>query len=211
MGARAKEPLLFCFCGPGASGKSTICRELARSSELNLFLSISTTSRKPRGKEADGVEYHFVAEAEFLKRVRDRKFIEHAEFGGSYYGTETKNIQDASSRGADLLLDIDVQGAKLLRAQFRERVVVVFVFPPSIKILEERFRARGTDSEERIQERLRIAEREVAALSTPDFSDYLVVNDILAEAVSLSASIVEAERARFSRLNEAELRAIFER
>ena len=205
----AREPILFCFCGPAGSGKSSICTKLLER-EAQLTLSISTTSRAPRGSEKDGVEYHFVSKEDFESRIASKRFIEHAVFHLNYYGTETSNIERARASEKDLLLDIDVQGAEQLRKLFPAQVVVVFLFPPNFRILEQRFRDRKTDSEEKIQARLKIAREEIDTLSQNGFSDYLIVNDDFDVALAEAKAIVLAERCKFSRLSTERKEKLFQ-
>jgi len=195
---KAREAILFCFCGPAASGKSTICRELLALDE-KLRLSISTTTRAPRGEEVDGEDYFFVTPAEFQKRISAGKFLEHAVFNEKHYGTEIANLEQAEAEGSDLLLDIDVQGAESLKKLYPGRTVVIFVFPPSFSVLEERFRSRGTEDEAKIQARLKIAQQEIEKLRSPGFSDYYLENDDLRNALKNAQAITAAERCRFSR------------
>lgn len=196
-----RDYILFCFAGPGASGKSTICRELAK--ENNLRLSISTTTRAPRAGEQNGQEYYFVGQEEFLKRIKEGQFVEHASFGGQWYGTEKKNFELAEQAGQDVLLDIDVQGVKNLKGSYAPRVVTIFVMPPSWQILEERFLARGTDSPEQIKRRIETAREEVKILSAKGFSDYLLLNDSLDQAISSARSIITAEKLKLGRYRES--------
>jgi len=175
-------PFLICFCGPSASGKSTICNRLMES-ELPVMLSLSTTTRAPREGERDGVDYEFVIREEFEKKIKDNFFLEYAEYGGNLYGTGKSNITDARSRGVHLLLDIDVQGVEELRKQVPASVHVVFVSPPSIQVLEQRFRSRPGSDEESLKERMYIAKKELEILNSPGFSDFVLVNDNLELAV----------------------------
>jgi len=197
-----RDPILFCFCGPAGSGKSSVCTELKKKTE-NVSLSISTTSRAPRGAESDGKEYFFVSSEEFEKRIQAGRFLEHAVFNGNYYGTELTNIEHAKEKGTDLLLDIDVQGAEQLRKLYPQETVVVFLFPPSFAVLEKRFRDRKTDSEEKILTRLQLAREEIRVLTGQGFSDYFVLNDSFAKAVADAEAIISAERCRFSRNSSA--------
>ena len=210
IAGRDRSLIFFCLCGPGASGKSTISRQLV-ASDPTLKLSISTTTRAPRGNEQDGKEYHFVNEEEFERRVAASLFLEHASFGSRRYGTGEENLTDAVAAGQDLVLDIDVQGAAELKRLFGPQVVTVFVFPPSFAELESRFRARGTDSEARIEERLQLAEEEIRRLLAPGFSDYLLLNGVRAEALAHAQAIVSAERQRRSRCSDAWLASIVAR
>jgi guanylate kinase len=204
---KERQPLFLCFCGPTASGKSTICRELAAA--LNdVRLSVSTTTRAPRGNEVDGKEYFFVDQAEFLARVSRGMFVEHAMFNGKHYGTEKRNMEQAERDGVDLLLDIEVQGVAQMKKLYGSRVVTVFVFPPSIAELETRLRKRGTEDEEKISARLKIAREELAVLCTPGFSDYLLINDTPAQAYEEGLSILRAERTAMSRISPERLKRL---
>lgn len=193
-------PILFCFCAPAASGKTTITRELIKS-DPSLHLSISTTTRQPRPGEVHGREYFFVTREEFQEKIQRGEFLEHAAFADNFYGTGNENMDRAHAQGADLILDIDVQGAEQVRKLFPSRVVVVFVFPPSMEILRERLRSRGTEDEAKMQKRLNEATREIEKLSSPGFSDYLLINDELPQAIQKAREIVSTERLRCSRLN----------
>ncbi len=207
---RDRSLIFFCFCGPGASGKSTISRQLV-ASDPTLKLSISTTTRAPRGSEQNGREYHFVSEEQFQSLVDRSLFLEHATFGSRRYGTGEANLTEAVAAGQDLILDIDVQGAAELKRLFGPQVVTVFVFPPSFAELEFRFRARGTDSDERIEERLQLAEEEIRRLLAPGFSDYLLLNGELEVAFAHAQAIVSAERQRRARCTDAWLASIVSR
>lgn len=194
------EPILFVFCGPTASGKSTICQRLLQG-DGNLLSSISTTTRKPRENEVEGVHYFFVDEEEFADRVDAGCFLEHAKYGGNCYGTELRNIELAKAQGKDLVLDIEVQGVEQLKELHPNQLVTTFIFPPSFSVLVDRLRERRTEDEASIQRRLLIARVELARLTSPGFSDYLLINDDLDTSVLQAQAIVQAERMRFSRLD----------
>lgn len=195
-----REQILFCFCGPSGSGKTSICRELI-GQVPKLENSISTTTRAPRGKEQDGVDYYFVNPEQFQKKINEGEFIEHASFSGNSYGTEKRNVQRAEQAGNDLLLDIEVQGVAQLKKLFPSRVVTVFVFPPSFQELEKRIVGRGTEDKEKIARRLETAKKEIEVLSAANFSDYLLVNEDLVLAVQKAVEIISAERSKFTRQN----------
>ncbi len=203
-----QNQILFCFCGPGGSGKSTICTELLQKLP-QLRLSISTTSRAPRGKEVDGKQYHFVSEKEFEKRINQKNFIEYANFNANYYGTEFSNLEKAKVENCDLLLDIDIQGVIQLKKLYPLHLVTIFIFPPSFDILVQRFTARGTDDQEKINARLEIAKEEIKTLTSPGFSDYLLINDSLKETIDAASGIIQAERKRFHRFDSKYLAKIF--
>lgn len=203
-----EEPLLFCFAGPTASGKTSICRTILEK-DPTLRLSISTTTRRPREKEVEGVDYYFVSKAEFKRRVEAGKFVEHAQFGDHFYGTERAQFEEESL--SDILLDIEVQGVKQVKQLFPARVVVVFVVPPSFAILEKRLRERKTEDEEAIQRRLAIARGEFEELCKSTVSDYLIVNDDLRSASEEAMHIVQAERRKISRIAPQQLTSFFSR
>lgn len=164
-----------------------------------------------RKGEADGADYYFVDESEFKRRIEAGLFAEHACYSGCSYGTELKNLTEAAAAQADLLLDIDVQGARTLKQSNAAATVTICVFPPSLDKLKERLSKRGTETEERIARRLSIAQKEIETLSEPGFSDYLLINDKLEEAVETAAAIIAAERQRFCRFSAEYLAGVFRR
>lgn len=174
---------------PSGAGKTTLAR-LLRQRHPEVVFSVSATTRSPRPNEKDGRDYHFVGRDEFV-RMRDAgELIEWAEVHGNFYGTPLENVRRTKERGQFLLLDIDVQGAR----QIRERVpdaVLVFILPPSGKVLVERLRARGTEDASVLRRRLTNAEEEIHA--APEF-DHVVVNDDLETAVAELEAILRGER-----------------
>lgn len=192
------------MCGPTASGKSTVGKALARSVS-SLCVSISTTTRAPREGESDGVDYHFVTEAEFARRVSEGLFLEHAVFGSERYGTEKRNTDRALIEKVDLLLTIDVQGVSFLKTHYPERTVVIFLFPPSFAVLEKRLAARATESMEETNKRLGIARKEIEILTSPGFSDYLVINDRVEDSLRSLRAICAAERGKLARIRKENL------
>lgn len=169
---------LFVISGPGGVGKSTITREVARFEDF--FLSVSVTTRKPRDGEQDGVHYHFVSRQEFEARIANNEFMEWAEFAGNLYGTLEEDVQRHRLAGKHVLLEIELQGARQVK-QVHPEAVLVFISPPSWEELEGRIRGRGSDSEERVRERLAIAQEELAAAK--EF-DHVLVNAEVAEVVA---------------------------
>jgi guanylate kinase len=177
---------LFVISGPGGVGKSTITREVARFEEF--FLSVSVTTRKPRDGEQDGVHYHFVSRQEFEARIANNEFMEWAEFAGNLYGTLEEDVQRHRLAGKHVLLEIELQGARQVK-QVHPEAVLVFISPPSWEELEGRIRGRGSDSEERVRERLAIAQEELAAAK--EFDHVLVnaeVAAVVARLVALATS-----------------------
>jgi guanylate kinase len=156
----------------------------------NLKFSISYTTRKPRGEEEDGREYFFVARAEFEDMIRREEFLEHANVFGNYYGTARRFLREAMDQGMDLLLDIDVQGAELIKAKLPE-AVSVFIMPPNRSELEQRLRKRSQDAEAVIQRRLEAATREIENYGK---YDYILVNDRLEDSAEALKGILLAER-----------------
>jgi len=181
--------------GPSGVGKSSVCQHLMASRDDVVF-SVSATTRPRREGEVHGREYWFYDEAEFRRRVAAGEFVEHAEVHGRLYGTPRAPLERELAAGSIVLLDVDIQGGRSLRRAFPDGVFV-FVYPPSLAALEERLRARASDSEDVIETRLAKAPEEMSAFVE---YDYLVVNNELEQASRQVAAIVEAERARLTRL-----------
>mgnify|MGYP001185914075 FL=1 len=196
--------IVFVISAPSGSGKSTLVRELLKK-DLNLLFSISYTTRPPRGKEKPGENYHYISRQEFERRIERDEFLEYAEVFGNYYGTHRSVLEQARAGGKDLVLDIDVQGARQLKSRIPD-AVSIFILAPSRKILEQRLRDRGEDSDEVIQKRLREAAEEIRNYA---FYDYIVVNREVETAVDTLAAIVKAERVRRIR-QEDQIRPILE-
>ena len=192
----SRRGILLILSAPSGAGKTTLAHELiARAS--NLGWSISHTTRPRRAGEVNGKDYHFVSEETFLSLRDQGAFAEWAQVHRAYYGTTRTTIERALDTGQDLLLDIDVQGAEQLKVCYPE-AVLVFILPPSWQKLEDRLRARGTDEEEAITERIRRAQEETRALAC---YDYCVINDQLEISVAALHAILCAERTRVSRLD----------
>ncbi|MGB9458694.1 MAG: guanylate kinase [Bryobacteraceae bacterium] len=195
---------VFIISAPSGSGKSTLVSHLM-ADVPGLMFSISYTSRQPRGAERDAESYHFVSRPEFEAMVARDEFVEWAEVFGNYYGTHRGILEQARALGCDLVLDIDVQGARQLIKKIPE-AVTVFILAPSRQILERRLRARGEDRDEVIERRLREAAEEIRGYS--DYH-YVLINRELEESDAILSSIVRAERARRTRIEE-QIRPILE-
>ena len=183
--------IVFIISAPSGSGKSTLVHRLLQQ-DPRLTFSISYTTRPPRGKEEDGKDYHFITRDEFLARLERGEFLEHAGVFGHFYGTHISELERAQAAGLDLVLDIDVQGARQLKSRLPD-AVTIFILAPSRCELEERLRARSEDAGDVIRRRLREAAGEIGNYQA---YDYVVINRDVEEAADLLRSIVRAERAR---------------
>lgn len=190
-----QKGVLFVVSAPSGAGKTSICREILAALP-NLHPSISFTTRPIRPGEEDGVDYHFVARDRFEQMVTAGEFAEWAEVHGNCYGTAHAALERARNAGADILLDIDVQGAEQLRASGLDGVFI-FILPPDMTELRRRLHFRNTDSEDVIERRMRNAQDEIR--QAPGF-DYLVVNDDLPRAVETIRAIMAAEAVRTRRV-----------
>jgi guanylate kinase len=182
---------VFIISAPSGSGKSTLVGHLVKT-VTRLRFSVSYTTRPPRGNEQDGKEYYFISREQFQARVDRGEFLEWAEVFGNYYGTHQSELDRAAAEGFDLILDIDVKGAR----QLKERLpgaVSIFILPPSKQVLEQRLRSRSQDSEEVIQRRLSEAAEEIRNYSQ---YDYVLVNRDVQASVDNLVAIVSANRSR---------------
>ncbi len=187
---------VFVISAPSGTGKTTLLRRvMARIPGLSF--SVSHTTRPPRHGEKNGVDYHFISQATFLQMIDKGLFLEHAEVHSHLYGTSWAAINQQCMAGIDVILDIDVQGASIVRRSQQLQSTHIFISPPSLTELEKRLRGRGTESEEMIA--IRLANARVELLAVKEY-EYLVVNDLLEETVDLLSSIIVAERARGHRL-----------
>jgi guanylate kinase len=176
---------VFVITGPSGVGKGTLIRGMM---ELipELELSVSATTRGPRPGEKDGVDYHFLTPEEFDRRIAEQDFVEHADYAGRRYGTLRSELDRRVSEGVPVVLEIEVQGARQVRAAMPE-AVQVFIAPPSLAALRTRLVGRGTDDQQEVSRRLEVAEQELTA--QPEFA-HVVVNDRLDEALERLVAIV---------------------
>jgi len=185
------EGLIFIISAPSGAGKTTLLKKVME--ELpGLQFSVSYTTRPPRANERDGEDYHFISASHFQKMVERNEFLEWAEVLGNLYGTARKNMHLLKSEGADLILDIDTQGAKRVVEQI-ETAILIYVLPPSLESLQERLIKRGLDSPERIQFRLANAKRD---MEEAQWYHYVILNDRIEETVEKLKAIIVAERCR---------------
>jgi len=200
MSSSDPRGLLFIVSAPSGTGKTTLVERLAQVVP-RLQMSRSYTSRAARAGEQDGVDYNFITRERFLAMTADGAFLEWADVFGNFYGTGAADIETVLARGDDVVLVIDVQGARQVRNRGLENVGI-FVLPPSAQILEQRLRGRSKDTEEQVRRRL-----ETACLEVGDYAlyEYVVVNDSVDDAVERLRAIVVSERSRVKRMrSEAE-------
>jgi guanylate kinase len=194
--------IVFIISAPSGSGKSTLVSGLLKTVP-DLLFSISYTTRAPRGNEQPGEGYYYISRKEFEQRIARDEFLEHAEVFGNYYGTHRNVLDEAQAKRRDLVLDIDVQGARQLKGRIPD-AVSIFILTPSREELEQRLRNRSEDPETVIQRRLREAAEEIRNYT---IYDYIVVNREVESSVDALASIVKAERVRRGRM-ERDIRPI---
>lgn len=190
------EGRLFVISAPSGAGKTTLLK-MVMAEVPGLVFSISHTTRAPRPGEQDGVDYRFVTREKFVKMINQELFLEYAEVHDNLYGTSIAAIGAQLEEGLDVILDIDVQGAAILRREKQLAAAYIFISPPDLAELEKRLRGRGTESEEVIQLRLKNGAVEMRAAGE---YEYLVINEKIEEAAHLLAAIIVAERARAHRL-----------
>lgn len=179
---------VFVITGPSGVGKGTLIRELLRSVP-DLELSVSATTRAPREGEENGRDYHFLTPEEFERRVEEKDFLEFATYSGNRYGTLRSEVERCLDTGRSVVLEIEVQGAQQVRAA-KPDSVQIFIAPPDPAVLRERLLGRGTDSTDAIDERLKVAEQELAA---QDDFDHQIVNDDISRASDELVAVVRSE------------------
>ncbi len=190
--------LLVVVSGPSGSGKDTVL-SLILDKEKDLQKSISMTTREIRECETDGVDYYFVSKDYFEKQLSTKNMLESAVYNSNYYGTPKAPVDKWLAEGKTVVLKIEVQGAEKIKKMYPESVGI-FIMPPSMKILEERLRGRGTDSEEAIRTRLDVA---VGEIQCSDNYDYIVFNDVIEDVVEDICAIIKAEKFKSSRMKNS--------
>ena len=194
-----QQGAILVLSGPSGAGKSTIIN--AASSEIGeYYFSISTTTRAPREGEVNGVDYFFVNKECFERDIKAGNFLEYAQVHGNYYGTSLTPVKEALEKRKLVIFDIDVQGHRLVRQKMNEIVTSAFITPPTLKALEERLRARSTDSESIILNRLENAKKEIEAVGEYNFT---IINDTVKEATKAFIIIANAARLKQSKEDEA--------
>ncbi len=204
-GARTtRRGILFVVSAPSGGGKTTLVKA-ALETDPELSLSVSLTTRQPRVGELDGRDYFFVSAEEFNRRRAAGEFAEWAEVFDHAYATPRGPLEDSIENGRDVLLDVDIQGARALKKLYAGDAVGIFVVPPNFAALEARLRARGTDSEEQIARRLQRVRTEMSATAETDVYDYRIINEDRDRAASEIRTILAAERLRLTRVPDPTL------
>lgn len=191
MTVKNNKGVLVIVSGPSGAGKSTIISRVSKLRD-DIRFSVSATTRQPRPGEVDGVNYYFKTQEEFWEMIKLDAFLEHAEYVGNSYGTPAAPVDNDLSQGFNVILDIEVQGAAQVMEK-RPDAVSIFLCPPSLEELERRLRGRGTDSEEKIRDRLMAAHREYAQAHK---YSYIIINDDADTAVRELDAIITAEKCR---------------
>lgn len=194
----AGKKLLFVVSGPSGVGKSTLCRHILKNVP-DIRLSVSYTTRKPRSGEMDGKEYRFISEDEFRAKISEHAFAEFAEVYGRLYGTPWKELEQDSGSNTDVLLDIDVQGARQVMKTL-QKAVTVFILPPSLEVLRARLVDRGTDSADEQSRRFQKAQDEMRSYTE---YQYTIRNETLDQAIEELQSVIVAERVRTAHVDPA--------
>ena len=191
---------LIIISGPSRCGKGTICKELIK--DNNIFLSVSATTRSPRGGEIDGIDYYFLSKDEFEEKIRNNEFLEFAKVHhDNYYGTLKDKVLNKIDKGVDVILEIDIEGALQINNTMPE-AIFIFIMPPSMKELKRRLIERNTETKEQIIDRFKKAYQEINEISK---YNYVVINDKLDAAVSKVKAIIEAEKCRIDRIEDFDL------
>ncbi len=198
-----RKGIVFVISAPSGTGKTTICKAIVKEVE-NIRFSISYTTRERKKGEIDGVDYYFVSRERFRELIDENFFVEWAEVYGNLYGTPWSELERAREEGVDLLLEIDVQGGKNVKSVFPDSVLI-FIVPPSLEELRKRLEARGRDSDEEIERRIRLAKSEMEFMN---FYDYIVENDKIENAIQKVKCIIDAERVKRERVAEHYLEKI---
>ncbi len=197
---KLQKGAILVLSGPSGAGKSTIIH--AASKEIGeYYFSISTTTRPARVGEEDGVDYFFVTKESFEEDIKAGNFLEYAQVHGNYYGTSLKPVRDALDAGKLVIFDIDIQGHRLVRAKMNDITTSAFITPPTLSDLEERLRARCTDNENVISQRITNAKKEIYAVGEYDFT---IINDTVDEAAKEFVIVAKAARLKQSEVDESQ-------
>lgn len=189
---------IIVISAPSGAGKGTIIKELLKNDNKTRWLSVSATSRAPREGEQEGINYYYLTEEDFKKKIENDYFLEYTNYAGNYYGTPKEYIKDKIEKGIDVILEIEIEGAMNVKRLIPE-AMFIFIMPPSLKDLVKRLKGRGTESNEKIIKRFHEAYKEINEVTK---YNYVVVNDEIDKAVDKIESIIKAERCRVDRIEE---------
>lgn len=195
-----KTGQVIVISSPSGAGKSSIVKALLERNN-NLWLSVSTTTRAIRPGEKEGVNYNYVDKENFIKKIDEGYFLEYTNYAGNYYGTPKKFIKEKIEHGTDVILEIEIEGAANIKKLIPE-AIFIFILPPSLKVLLKRLKNRNTDSNEKIIERFHQTYKELNEVTK---YNYVVVNDVLEDAINKVESIIKAEKCRVDRIEEVYL------
>lgn len=193
---RKTKGSIFVISAPSGAGKTTLCKKIIRR-DPNIRQSVSFTTRGPRKGETDGIDYTFIGKKAFQLMIERNEFIEWAEVHGNFYGTSRKRLEGLLRSGFDVLLDIDTQGARQIRNAL-DGAVFIFILPPSIKVLRERLQNRKSNTRQDMERRLR---RAVVEIKDYIMYDYVIVNDLLGDALRRLEAVITAERLSSNRID----------
>ena len=193
-----KTGQLIVISSPSGGGKGSVIAGLLKNDNKTRWLSVSTTSRPIRTNDIPGVTYDFVTKEEFEQKIKDDYFLEYTNYVGNYYGTPKQHIKEKLDQGIDVILEIEIEGATNIKKLIPE-ALFIFIMPPSLKTLVQRLKKRNTDSKEKIIERFNTAYKEINEVTK---YNYVVVNDVLEDAIEKVEAIIKAEKCRVDRIEE---------
>ncbi|MCK5762867.1 MAG: guanylate kinase [Clostridiales bacterium] len=186
-----KKGNLFVVSGPSGAGKGTIIREISKN-DNDFKLSVSVTTRAPRNKEIEGVNYYFKTKEEFMDMIENDEFLEYAEVYDNFYGTPKKPVLEAVEKGENIILEIDIQGAIQVKKNYPEGIFI-FILPPTMAELKNRIIERGSETDETLKKRMLSAFHEISYMEK---YDYFIINDVLEDSIKSFKSIIKAEKCR---------------
>ena len=192
---------IIVISAPSGAGKGTVIAELLKNDDKSRWLSVSATSRRMREGEKEGVNYYYLTEEEFKKKIDEDYFLEYTNYAGNFYGTPKEHIKKHLEKGIDVILEIEIEGATNIKKLIPE-AIFIFIMPPSLKTLVKRLKGRGTESNDKIIKRFHEAYKEINEVTK---YNYVVVNDEIQDTVNTIEAIIKAEKCRVDRIEEVYL------